>query len=100
MRRSLAELEDLASLDPNYPGLRQLIAGIRKKLFSPPEVDEASRRKAQEAIVQARRYLLNPTRLNLETARKFITDAIRLDKYNQEAGTVLLEIQREFSQKK
>ena len=100
LRRSLAELEDLASLDPNYPGLRQLIAGIRKKLFSPPEVDEASRKKSQEYTVLARRYLLNPTRLNLETARKFITDAIRLDKYNQEAGTVLLEIQREFSQKK
>ncbi len=100
LRRSLAELEDLASLDPNYPGLRRLIAGIRKKLFSPPEVDEASRRKSQEAVAQARRYLLNPTRLNLETARKFIIDAIRLDKYNQEAGTILLEIQREYSQKK
>jgi flagellin-specific chaperone FliS len=98
-RRSLTELEPILAIDPNYPGLRALINSIRDKLYKPPEVDAVSRKKSQDLTALARRYFLTPTRQNLDNAEKAINEALRLDRYNEAAAALQLEIKREISRK-
>ncbi|MDR1388959.1 MAG: hypothetical protein LBJ31_03175 [Treponema sp.] len=89
MRGSLQGYYDLLVLqqiNPQYPGLDQIIAEVEVAVGKrPPPPNPADLARARELVERARPIVLNKITAQTEDARGWLSEAIRLDSANQEA---------------
>lgn len=88
--QALADLQDLAAIQPNYPGLQQLIRQLRITVgLDPPPPNPANLARSRQLTVQADRIVAANQFNRFSEARALIEEALRLDPTNAEAQRLL-----------
>jgi hypothetical protein len=96
-RQSLAELQDLALINPNYPGIRQAViqaeidTGVR-----PPPQDRTALIQAQALAEAANRLYAGRIRSQYGLVLEQVNRALQLDPANSLARNIRTEVQTEL----
>lgn len=88
--QALADLQDLAAIQPDYPGLQQLIRQLRITVgLDPPPPDPANLARSRQLTAQADRIVAANQFGRFGEARALVEEALRLDPTNAEAQRLL-----------
>jgi hypothetical protein len=88
--QALADFQDLAAIQPNYPGLQQIIRQLRITVgLDPPPPNPANLARSRQLANQAA-TIVNANQFNrFSEARALVEEALRLDPNNTDAQTLL-----------
>jgi hypothetical protein len=93
--QSFADLQDLATINPNFRGMAQIVyqaeidMGIR-----PPPPDEVAIARSRDLTRAAQNLIAGGVRSNLEIAQEQLNEALRVNPNNTTAQTELDRVQR------
>lgn len=95
-QEAYSELQDLYTIDPQYPGLKSIIERVEIQLgIRLPPPDPASLARARELIQAARRIIDSNLRSQFPVALEQLNEALKLNPNSEEAITLKDRIQTE-----
>ncbi|MEJ5189647.1 MAG: hypothetical protein WHT84_10590, partial [Breznakiellaceae bacterium] len=95
-QEAYSELQDLYTIDPQYPGLKTIIERVEIQLgIRLPPPDPASLARARELIQAARRIIDSNLRSQFPVALEQLNEALKLNPNSEEAITLKDRIQAE-----
>lgn len=87
---ALNQLYDLQEIDPNYPGLQEVIINLEIDLgIRPAPVDTAALNRSQALLAEARQLAAGGSRGQIEVAIARLQEAIQLNPENDQAVLLL-----------
>lgn len=93
--QSFADLQDLATINPNYRGIAQIVYQAEVDIgLRPPPPDEVAIARSRDLTRAAQNLIAGGVRSNLEIAQEQLTEALRVYPDNTTAQTELDRVQR------
>jgi hypothetical protein len=93
--QSFADLQDLATINPNYRGIAQIVYQAEVDMgMRPPPPDEVAIARSRNLTRTAQNLIAGGVRSNLEIAQEQLTEALRVNPDNTTAQTELDRVQR------
>jgi hypothetical protein len=93
--QSFADLQDLATINPNYRGIAQIVYQAEVDMgLRPPPPDEVAIARSRDLTRAAQNLIAGGVRSNLEVAQEQLTEALRVNPDNTAAGVELDRVQR------
>jgi hypothetical protein len=93
--QAFADLQDLATLNPNYRGISQIVYQAEVDMgIRPPPPDEVAIARSRDLTRSAQNLIAGGVRANLEVAQQQLTEALRVNPDNAAAVAELDRVER------